>query len=193
MKGSTDASAYPPGYHERGMASWYGPGFDGRRTANGEMFDMHELTAAHRTLPFGAVVRVRSLYNDRQVVVRINDRGPFARGRILDLSYGAAAQLKMIGEGSHFVDMTVIGYRGRSAREGTFSVQAGSFGDRQHAQALITRLNESYQHVRLMTVDLPTGTHYRVYIGRFVSEQDAVEAASRLDRTFQLKSLVVRD
>src|SRR5262245_16837444 len=77
---------YPIGYVERGVASWYGPGFHGDKTANGERYDMHKLTAAHRTLPLGAVATVRSLTTGRQVTVRINDRGPFARGRILDLS-----------------------------------------------------------------------------------------------------------
>ena len=81
---------YPLGFVERGSASWYGPGFHGNRTANGEVYDMHKLTAAHRTLPLGSVAVVRSLTTGRQVTVRINDRGPFARGRILDLSLASA-------------------------------------------------------------------------------------------------------
>ncbi|NNU43791.1 septal ring lytic transglycosylase RlpA family protein [Ramlibacter montanisoli] len=83
----------------RGRASWYGPGFQGRRTASGERFDMNELTAAHRTLPFGTRVRVRNERNGREVVVRINDRGPWIRDRIIDLSKAAAAALDLVQAG----------------------------------------------------------------------------------------------
>jgi rare lipoprotein A len=82
-----------------GLASYYGREHDGRRTASGEIFDMNEMTAAHRTLPFGTRVRVTDLANGRQVTVRINDRGPFRRGRILDLSYAAARKLGIVGRG----------------------------------------------------------------------------------------------
>ncbi len=90
------------GGHEiqRGTASWYGERFHGRRTASGEAFDMHGLTAAHKTLPFGTRVRVRNLDNGREVVVRINDRGPFTRGRVIDLSRAAAAAIGMIQSGT---------------------------------------------------------------------------------------------
>ncbi|MDB5964360.1 MAG: rare lipoprotein, partial [Polaromonas sp.] len=88
-----------PREYERGGASWYGPGFHNRRTANGERYDMQALTAAHRTLPFGTLVRVRSLVNGREVDVRINDRGPFSHGRVIDLSRAAAEVLDMLGLG----------------------------------------------------------------------------------------------
>ncbi len=91
---------YQPDYVEEGVASWYGPGFHGGKTANGETFDTRGLTAAHRTLPLPSIVRVTSLANGKQVYVRINDRGPFARGRIIDLSYTAAKELEMIGKGT---------------------------------------------------------------------------------------------
>ena len=84
---------------ERGSASWYGGGFHGRRTASGERFDMYALTAAHRTLPFGTLVRVHSLVNGRDVEVRITDRGPFSRGRVIDVSRAAAQELGMLGMG----------------------------------------------------------------------------------------------
>lgn len=84
----------------RGVASWYGPGFHGRRTASGERFDMHDLTAAHRSLPFGTVVRVESLVNGRTVDVRINDRGPHIKQRVIDLSRGAAAALGLLDAGT---------------------------------------------------------------------------------------------
>ncbi len=88
-----------------GMASWYGDGLHGNKTANGERFDMHELTAAHRTLPFGTIVCVKSAATQREVVVRINDRGPFAKGRIIDISKEAARQLGMLTKGEEKVSL----------------------------------------------------------------------------------------
>ena len=103
---------YSIGYRERGVASWYGEEFQGRATASGERYDMHGLTAAHRTLPLGSVVAVRSMTTGRTVTVRVNDRGPFVRGRILDLSLGAARALGMVGTGTDDVELTVIGGQG---------------------------------------------------------------------------------
>ena len=84
------------GYAEEGIASWYGPGFHGKLTASGERYDMHQMTAAHKRLPLGTIVKVRRLATGRSVTVKINDRGPFIRGRIIDLSYGAAKALRMV-------------------------------------------------------------------------------------------------
>jgi rare lipoprotein A len=94
------AQAEVPAFAREGIASWYGPGFAGRRTANGEIFDPGQLTAAHRTLPFNTHLRVTNLENGRSVVVRINDRGPFSGGRIIDLSRAAAERIGMIGSGT---------------------------------------------------------------------------------------------
>ena len=102
------ASTASADFVSEGMASWYGPGFAGRLTANGEVFDPSELTAAHRTLPFNTHVRVTNLRNGRSVVVRINDRGPFARGRIIDLSRAAAERVGMIGSGTARVRVEVL-------------------------------------------------------------------------------------
>lgn len=99
VDGETYVPRYQPDYVEEGMASWYGPGFHGGKTANGEEFDKHELTAAHRTLPLPSIVRVTNLGNGKSAYVRINDRGPFAKGRIIDLSYGAASEIGLIGKG----------------------------------------------------------------------------------------------
>jgi rare lipoprotein A len=93
----------------RGTASWYGPKFNGRRTANGERYDMHKLTAAHPSLPFGTLVQVTNLDNGKQVVVRINDRGPFGRRRVIDLSYAAARELGMVGPGTAHVELALAG------------------------------------------------------------------------------------
>ena len=102
---------YPLGYIERGVASWYGPGFHGNKTANGERYDMNQLTAAHRTLPLGSIALVRSLTSGREVTVRINDRGPFAKGRVLDLSYAGARAIGMVGSGTDEVELRVIDFR----------------------------------------------------------------------------------
>jgi rare lipoprotein A len=95
-------------YYEVGIASWYGPGFHGNRTASGEIYDMYAMTAAHKTLPFGTIVRVVDLDTGRSVVVRINDRGPFIKGRIIDLSYAAAQKLGMVEKGLAKVGLKIV-------------------------------------------------------------------------------------
>lgn len=101
----------------RGIASWYGARFQGRRTASGEPFDMHDFTAAHRTLPFGTIVEVRSLVNDRTVRVRINDRGPHLKSRLIDLSRAAASELGLLGPGQKAVEVRVVAQAGSQALE----------------------------------------------------------------------------
>jgi rare lipoprotein A len=96
------------GHSEDGTASWYGPGFHGKKTANGETYDMHELTAAHNVLPLNTLVRVKNLANDREVTLRINDRGPFAGERVIDLSYAAAQELGIVQPGTAPVRITVL-------------------------------------------------------------------------------------
>ena len=105
-KGESDLDV---GIKERGMASWYGVPFHGRLAANGEVFDMEAMTAAHRTLPLGSMVRVVNLLNGKHVRVRINDRGPYVNGRILDLSHAAAAHLGMVEGGLSVIQLEVVG------------------------------------------------------------------------------------
>ena len=105
---ASEAPRAKVGAKETGLASWYGPQYHGRRTANGERYNMFDLTAAHRSLPFGTTVRVTSIGSGRQVVVRINDRGPFVRGRIIDLSYEAAKKLEINTSGVAKVRIEVI-------------------------------------------------------------------------------------
>jgi rare lipoprotein A len=178
---------------ERGVASWYGPGFHGRKTANGETYDMHQLTAAHRTLPLGSVVQVRSLTSGRTVTVRVNDRGPFAKNRILDLSQAGAQALSMIGNGTDQVEIKVVAYQGRPGAMGYLRVQVASFAEQVNAQALAGRLRGQYSDVRVEIVELASGRRYRVHVGRFTSEQQAEAIASRLEAQFQVEPLVVRD
>ncbi len=108
-KGQADLDV---GMRERGIASWYGDDFHGWVTANGEIYDMYALTGAHRTLPLGTMVRVTNVVNGRQVTIRTNDRGPYVKGRVLDLSYRAAQELNMIREGVSAVYLEVVGYQG---------------------------------------------------------------------------------
>lgn len=106
---SKGESGLDVGIKDRGMASWYGEQFHGKLAANGELFDMSALTAAHRTLPLGSMIRVVNLQNGKHVRVRVNDRGPYVNGRILDLSYAAAAQLGMVEGGVSVIQLEVIG------------------------------------------------------------------------------------
>jgi len=103
-------SAHPTSFSQVGVASWYGPNFNGRRTASGEVFDMYELTAAHRSLPFGTLVRVTRLDNGASVVVRINDRGPFRKDRVIDLSYAAALKIGLVASGTATVRLEVVSW-----------------------------------------------------------------------------------
>ena len=184
---------YPVGFVERGVASWYGPGFHGNKTANGERYDMHKLTAAHRTLPLGSIAVVRSMSTGRQVTVRINDRGPFARGRVLDLSLAGAQALMMTGAGTGEIELRVIGYQGRTAEMGVLRVQVGSFSDQQNALNLLERAKQHYPGGRIQVVDLPEGKRYRVHIGQFSREAQAEAAASNLESSLDLQAFVFRD
>src|SRR2546427_10411712 len=128
-----------------GVASWYGPGFHGNRTANGEIYDQYELTAAHPSLPLGSRVMVTNLENDRAVQVRINDRGPFVDGRAIDLSYAAARTIGMIGPGTGRVRIDVLGKAPpprfvpplpRDLPTGVYTVEVASLSDAGKAQHL---------------------------------------------------------
>jgi len=130
------------GYVEQGVASWYGPDFHGGRTATGETYDMHAMTGAHPTLPLPTWVRVTNLGNGKSVVVRLNDRGPFARGRIIDLSRAAAEALDMVRAGTARVEVQSLAAGGSTppAAPAAYYAQAGAFGRRENAEALAGRL-----------------------------------------------------
>lgn len=172
----------PPedGFMQKGVASWYGPPFHGRRTANGERFDMHSLTAAHKTLPMDTVVLVKNLENGKKTVVRINDRGPFIGGRILDLSYKAARALGLSHHGTAKVQIVALaeGERGengemlrilrRNLKEGEFYVQIGSFANHGNAQRLQRRFAAAGHPAMIHHVARPEDLLYRVqvYVGK---------------------------
>jgi len=133
------------GYREQGVASWYGPDFHGKRTATGEIYDMHAMTGAHPTLPLPAWVRVTNLQNGRSVVIRLNDRGPFSKNRIIDLSRAAAHELDMIRTGTALVEVQSLAAGApmaapeRAAAQ-QFHAQAGAFADADNAERLAARL-----------------------------------------------------
>ncbi|MES1195673.1 MAG: septal ring lytic transglycosylase RlpA family protein, partial [Steroidobacter sp.] len=134
------------GYEERGVASWYGPGFHEGSTSSGERYDMYGMTAAHKTLPLPTYVQVTNLSNGRSIVVRVNDRGPFKEGRIIDLSYTAAAKLDMLRNGTAFVEVKAL-VPGENASHNTSTtsnlfVQAGAFSGKANAERLLNQLRQ---------------------------------------------------
>jgi rare lipoprotein A len=182
--------AVPGEYAEEGVASWYGVPFNGRRTSNGEIYDMHEFTAAHRTLPFNCVVRVTNLNNGKQTEVRINDRGPFVANRVIDLSLSAAQAIEMVGPGTANVRLEILS--GPNPNVGFFAVQIGAFKVRENAERLKTQMEETYPPVTIATYDSPNGTFYRVRAGRLPSEAAAQNLADKLHDAEQMTTFVVR-
>lgn len=129
------------GYRVRGIASWYGTKFHSRRTSSGEDYDMYALTAAHKTLPLPTYVRVKNLNNGRVAIVKVNDRGPFHSGRVIDLSYGAAAKLGIFPRGTAPVEIEALNIKGGgSTRVAHYYLQAGAFESNQLAQLLRKKL-----------------------------------------------------
>src|SRR5689334_22444943 len=131
------------GYSETGLASWYGYPYHGRRAANGEVYDMEQMTAAHRTLPFNTWVRVQNLENHRTAEVRINDRGPFVDGRVIDVSRAAARTLQFLGPGTARVRFEVIRLPATAA-PASFAVQVGAFQDRRNAERIRRNMAKRY-------------------------------------------------
>ncbi len=194
-------------YRQIGVASWYGRKFHGRRTALGERYDMYAMTAAHKTLPLPSYVQVRNLKNGRTVVVRVNDRGPFLRNRLIDLSYAAAHKLGMVGSGTTEVEVTAVtpGYQPKPDNTGANEVktdaveetrptqaeavatgstaaiylQVGAFGEAENAESLRNRLQQAeFKPVLVLPVKQNDRQLYRVRIGPLDSIEKS-EAVSR--------------
>lgn len=171
------------GYRERGIASWYGKKFDGKKTSNGEVYDMYAMTAAHKTLPLPSYVRVRNLRNGRSVIVRVNDRGPFLHNRLIDLSYAAAARLGIVGTGTGLVEVEGIDAAQPLTAQGPTAmpdnarlyVQLGAFAERDNAERLHARLRHAGFTPALMPSQAGK-TLYRVRCGPL----DSVEESDRL-------------
>lgn len=161
------------GYRKKGMASWYGPDFHGKKTANGETYDMHAFTAAHTILPLGTCVRVTNLDNGKEVVVRITDRGPFVKRRIIDLSYAAAKAIGIVSKGTGRVE--VLAMPPLKTGKG-YALQVGSFSTRSNAEALVQTLSRHHDHVSLFAEN----GLYKVRLGRFPTRDVAEKAKSDL-------------
>ena len=192
-----DGQQYDPlldhqGFVQTGTASWYGEKFHGRKTSNGETYNMYDMTAAHKTLPLGVSVRVTQLDTGRSVVVRVNDRGPFVKGRIIDLSYAAAKDLGIVGAGTGPVRVEALGYREQAAGGavayrapvnygvGVFGVQVGAFSQAANAQRLAERLRPRYGAVQVQQGLWEKGAIYRVWVGRYGSLDEAEQKAGQL-------------
>jgi rare lipoprotein A len=184
------------GSTETGLASWYGIPYHGRYAASGEIYDMEQLTAAHRSLPFDTWVKVTNLTNVKRVDVRINDRGPFVRGRILDLSHAAAREIDLLGPGVAPVHLEVIAPLDRpsspaakraTARETPqaavvtdgYAVQAGAFSDRERAESFGAALSETFQDVRVVRAESDSPL-WRVRVGYQMTFEAATELAARV-------------
>lgn len=216
-RGGTSASApgsrrvpavvRPVGHVEHGYASWYGHPYHGRRTSSGEVYDMNGMTAAHRTLPFGTEVEVKNLETGAKTRVRINDRGPFIDGRIIDLSLTAARQAHVWGPGTALVEVKVVHVpeavagNGRSvpqpsavstaAVSGRYTVQVGAFADRNNAERLRDTLTRRYPEFPVNVAPTPDGSRLRVWVGNENNEASAEAIANRL-RQDQVTAFVVR-
>ncbi len=192
------------GFRQTGYASWYGPGFHGRQTANGERYNMHSMTAAHRILPMNTWVKVKNLDNGREVVVRINDRGPFVKNRIIDLSYAAAKKLGIVGPGTARVELVALSQSNRKGdrtsglkpipdlTRGDFYVQVGAFKSWYNANALKDKLSLLYKRVRVQKYETDRGTFYRVQVFAAHDYQSARRARARLERNGFSQAFVVR-
>lgn len=195
------------GYKERGVASWYGKKFHGQRTSVGEVYDMYGMTAAHTTLPIPSYVRVTNLANNKSVVVRVNDRGPFLHERIIDLSYTAAHKLGIIGKGSAEVEVESIAPDSVAASPivmetvhseplppetmpavasappaiGNVYLQLGAFKSQESAQAFLTRMRAEFEGSgKQIVLYQKEGELARVHIGPYISQDEARMASAKL-------------
>jgi rare lipoprotein A len=185
-----DGTWYKPmpharGFSQQGIASWYGRKFHGRKTSSGEVYNMYAMSAAHKTLPLGTWVRVRRLDDGRQIVVRVNDRGPFVHGRIIDLSYAAAKELGIVGPGTARVEIVALGERRQTTSgaafvpvdyySGTFTFQVGAFSSRDNAERLRARLDRAFTNAHITPYDRGDAVFYRVRVGRCSDLETAEE------------------
>jgi peptidoglycan lytic transglycosylase len=169
------------------MASWYGKDFHGKKTSSGETYNMFAMTAAHKTLPLGVYVKVKNRDNGREAVVRVNDRGPFVKGRIIDLSYAAAKKLGVDIAGTAPVRIEALGYPGSGPDRyhapetydvGSYTVQVGSFKEQSNAERLSAAMRRRTGFSDIRRTDVNGAIFYRVYAGKF-SSLTAAETAER--------------
>jgi rare lipoprotein A len=171
--------AIAPGYTEEGIASWYGPPYHGRAAADGEIYDMETLVAAHREMPFNTWLRVTNTANGKTVTVRVIDRGPFVAGRILDLSKAAARQIDLLGPGIGRVRLEVIAAPADVPANDFYAVQVGAFAVRQNAERVRDQLAQKYGPVQLAVKQGPVPL-WRVLVGKESSTAAAQQLANKL-------------
>ncbi len=145
---------------ETGLASWYGPPYHNRRGANGEVYDMNAMTAAHRTLPLNSVVRVTNLKTNQTALVRITDRGPFVEGRVIDLSLAAAKEIGVWRMGTAPVRLEVLEAPAPLADGGRWCVQIGAFSEEQAAEELKAKLARRYRTAKVLAFGSPVGDYW---------------------------------
>jgi rare lipoprotein A len=168
-----------------GVASWYGPGFDGHRTASGEVYNQEEMTAASTVIPLGSQVVVTNLDNGRAVQVRINDHGPYVKGRKIDLSHEAAQTLGIVQPGTARVRIDVLSQPAGTRRIGTpirYYVQIGSYAQQANARRVSNNLAPYYRDVRIDPITAGTRCLYRVRMGSFATRDEARERANACAR-----------
>jgi rare lipoprotein A len=163
-----------------GVASWYGPDFHGKPTSSGEIYDMHQLTCAHNTLALGTTVIVTNLENGRSLELKVNDRGPFVKERILDVSYTAAQILGIYEKGTAFVKVETVGPWIEEVPR--FTLQLGSFAEESNAQRLADQLRKDFDNVHVAVVETSTQKYYRVRIGQFETKESAFNTAEKLSQ-----------
>jgi rare lipoprotein A len=188
-KAKIPAAEPGPGWTESGLASWYGHPYHGRPAANGEIYDMEKLTAAHRTLPFDTWVHVVNITNDKSVDVRITDRGPFIDGRVIDLSHAAARAIDLIGPGVAPVRIELIRVA-QSAPPPAYAVQVGAFRDRGNAERVRSAMAARYGTARLVVRD-GNPSLWRVLVGAEPTEAGATVLSDRIRRESGEKSAFV--
>ncbi len=184
------------GFRQQGIASWYGLDFHGKRTSSGEVYDMHAMTAAHKTLPLGTLVRVRHLGNHRTLEVRINDRGPFVGDRIIDLSYEAARQLDVVRPGTAPVEVVAVGAVPGSPVDlysGNFTFQVGSFASRANAEKLGAELNPRFGNAHIVEFERGGRVFFRLRVGKVGSLDEAIAYESRLKESGFKDAFVVAE
>jgi rare lipoprotein A len=191
---SVDGERYVPllnadGYREEGLASWYGAEEHGGPTSNGETFDMYRPTAAHKTLPLGCFIKVTNKVNGKTTVARVNDRGPFVPGRIVDLSFRGAQDLEIVDRGVTPVALEVVGAalpaQSRPAppvTATTYTLQVAAFSDREKARLVSERMEKEMACSTVRRFETERGIVYRVLAGKFRSRSDAEAARASLAR-----------
>ena len=192
---SEEATEVPPDTKpllvETGIASWYGAPYHNRRGSNGEIYDMHAMTAAHRTLPLGSVVRVTCIENGNSAVVRITDRGPFIEGRIVDLSQAAAEKIGLVRKGTAMVRVELLKTPQPVAVGGRWAVQIGGFGSEENARDMAGHLSRRYHTAKVLTFPSPAGDWW-VRVRVKDDERVRAEEVMRAEKTSEGGIFLVR-